>query len=87
MEIPFYAYFYTPSFLYFRIFDTTGQMPEVEFGGLYEYLRENIYIGSEGNIHIGFEGKYSTLTSDWICKTEHIATQYVIMHDIGLQYF
>ena len=30
------------------MFNTTPQIPEVEFGGKYGYLRENIDIGPEG---------------------------------------
>jgi hypothetical protein len=50
IEIRFYAYFYTPSFLVLGhiIFATAAQEPEVEFGGKYGYLRSNIDIGPEG---------------------------------------
>jgi hypothetical protein len=30
------------------MFETTAQIPEVEFGGKYGYLRANIDIGPEG---------------------------------------
>jgi hypothetical protein len=45
IEIRFYAYLYTPSFLVFWyiMFDTTVQTPEVEFGSQYGYLFEDKY--------------------------------------------
>ena len=56
IEIWFYAYFYTPSFLvlWHIMFDTTAQIPEVEFGG-------QIWI---------FEGKYSYWLSGQITNTD-----------------
>ena len=66
IEIRFYAYRYASSFLvlWHIIFETTVQIPEVEFGGQIRIL----------------EGKYPTLTFGyyWTCKNEHIATKYVI---------
>jgi hypothetical protein len=39
IEIRFYAYFHAPSlYLYF---ETTVQIPEIEFGGKYGYMRAN----------------------------------------------
>ena len=54
------------------MFDNTAQIPEVEFGGQYGFLRANIEIGSEG--------KQPTLTFGyyWTCKNEHSATTYAI---------
>ena len=70
IEIRFYAYLYTSSFLVLChiIFETTAQIPEVEFGGKYEYYRENTDICSV------FFSYY------WTCKNEHIAMKYVINH-------
>jgi hypothetical protein len=38
-----YAYLYAPAFLvlWHIIFETTAQIPEVEFGGKYGYVRAN----------------------------------------------
>ena len=43
IEIRFYAYLYASSFpvLSHIIFETTAQIPEVEFGGKYGYMRAN----------------------------------------------
>jgi hypothetical protein len=43
IEIRFYAYFYASSFFLLGhiIFETTAQIPEVEFGGKYGYMRAN----------------------------------------------
>ena len=48
------------------IFETTAQIPEVEYGIKYGYFPE---------------GKYPTLTFSyyWTFKNEHIATKYVII--------
>ena len=46
IEIWFYAYFYTPSFLvlWHIMFDTTAQIPEVEFRGQYMDIWGQIFI-------------------------------------------
>jgi hypothetical protein len=43
IEIRLYAYLYASSFLVLRyiIFETTAQIPEVELGGQYGYMRAN----------------------------------------------
>jgi hypothetical protein len=43
IEIRFYAYLYASSFfvLGYIIFETTAQIPEVEFGAKYGYMRAN----------------------------------------------
>ena len=43
IELRYYAYLYAPSFLvlWHIIFETTAQIPEVEFEGKYGYLSEN----------------------------------------------
>ena len=43
IEIRFYAYLYASSFLvlWHIIFETTAQIPEVELGGKYGYMRAN----------------------------------------------
>jgi hypothetical protein len=46
IEIRCYAYLYASSFfvLGYIIFETTAQIPEVEFGGKYGYMRANMDI-------------------------------------------
>ena len=43
IEIRFYAYLYATSFFVLEhiIFETTVQIPDVEFGGKYGYMRAN----------------------------------------------
>ena len=43
IEILFYAYLYVSSFFVLGhiIFETTAQIPKVEFGGKYGYMRAN----------------------------------------------
>ena len=46
IELRFNAYLYAQSFLvlWHIFFGTTGQIPEVEFGGKYGYLCENLFL-------------------------------------------
>ena len=79
-------------------FETTAQIPEVEFGGKYGYMRANTDIWGQIRIIEGQYGylpricpecKYPTLTFSyyWTYKNEHIATKYVIKPVITPWYY
>ena len=52
-------------------FETTAQIPEVEFGGKYGYMRANMDI-----IYPVFALRQTlTFSYYWTCKNEHIATK------------
>jgi hypothetical protein len=72
IEIRFYAYLYASSFFVLGhiIFETTVQIPEVEFGGKYRYLPWGQITNTDFSYY-------------WTCKNEHIATKYVIIYFSG----